>query len=190
MDDHQVECRKQEFRALLQELAGGVETSGLEIARLFRIVANLYENAAFHRLRDSDLSGPRIGLLMRLYGEEKRSDGRGISPTDLSHHQRVSKNTISSLLRGLEEQGLIERTLDEDDRRVFRIRLSDVGRALVTETAPKHLAAMNELISGLSPDERRELVALLEKTQHSLVTNGACRTESPDPESHPVLEAE
>ncbi len=92
----------------------------------------------------------------------------GITPTELSHFQRVSKNTISALLRGLEEQGLIQRNLDSEDLRVFRIQLTDAGRALVLNTAPNRIAGLNKLLSGLNPEEREQLILLLEKLRLEL----------------------
>ena len=100
-----------DFRELMQQ--HGIETiSGVELLRSVRIVNNLYDAIFSERLRDSQLSGPRWGLLMRLYAEEMRGNQEGLSPSVLSYHQAVSKNTVSSLLRGLEDQGLIERRLD------------------------------------------------------------------------------
>ena len=72
-----------------------------------------------------------------------------MSPTHLSRCQNVSKNTISSLIGGLEEQGLVERELDRTDKRVFRIHLTDAGRQAVQETAPDHVAYLNALAGGL-----------------------------------------
>jgi DNA-binding MarR family transcriptional regulator len=92
-----------------------------------------------------------------------------MSPTYLSRCQSVSKNTISSLIGGLEEQGLVERELDRTDKRVFRIHLTDAGRQAVEETAPEHVAYLNALAGGLSGDERVQLVRLLEKLHGSLL---------------------
>jgi len=155
-------------RAMLRELVGDVDPTGLELARLIKIISNQYDALIGERLRTADLSGPRWRLLLRLHGEEQAAAGQGISPTHLSHSQHVSKNTISALLRGLEEQGLVERTLDSDDRRVFHIHLTDAGRAMVRETAPQHLAFLNTLIEGLTPDERVQLIQLLGKLRRSL----------------------
>ena len=71
-----------------------------------------------------------------LYVEEQRGKSLGLPPSYLSRCQDVTKNTISVLLRGLEDQGWIERTLDPDDRRVFRIRLTPAGRELI-RTRPR-----------------------------------------------------
>jgi len=158
-------------RAMLRELVGDVDPTGLELLRLVKIVSNQYDALVGERLRAADLSGSRWRLLLRLHGEEQDADSQGISPTHLSRCQNVSKNTISALLRGLEEQGLIERTLDPDDKRAFRIRLTEAGRARVRETAPQHLAFLNTLIEGLTPDERGQLIQLLGKLRHSLLTH-------------------
>ena len=95
----------------------------------------------------------------------------GVTPTHLSRIRNVSKNTISALLRGLEEQGLIERALDPEDRRGFRIRLTEAGRDLVRSTSPQHLARLNLLASGLTPDEQRQLVELVRKLYRSLTSH-------------------
>ena len=107
--------------------------------------------------------------MLRLYVEEVHGNMQGVSPTHLSHCQNVSKNTISALLRGLEEQGLVERALDPLDKRGFRIRLSQAGRDLLVNTTPRHLEHLNCLVSGLSPDERTQLIELLGKLQSALL---------------------
>ncbi len=160
---------------MIQSLAGDTDTAGLELVRLVHMVAHAYDSAVDEQLRAAELSGPRWGVLLRLLAEERFGCPNGVSPTRLSHHQNVSKNTISALLRGLEEQGLIERTLDSDDRRVFQIRLTDAGRQIVQASAPGHIAFLNELAAGLTVDERAQLAQLLEKLHRSLV---ARRTET------------
>jgi DNA-binding MarR family transcriptional regulator len=151
--------------------AGDVDLAGVELARLVRMVSQRYQAIADEHLHDSDVSGPRWAILMRLRGEESHGHA-DCSPTHLSRCQNVSKNTISSLIAGLEEQGLVERALDPDDRRGFRIRLSAAGRKLVTDTAPLHLRFMNQLVSDLSPEERTRLAELLQKLHRSLVAHG------------------
>jgi DNA-binding MarR family transcriptional regulator len=162
--------RFQAIRNMIQGLAGDTDTTGLELMRLVHMVANAYESAVDGQLRSAELSGPRWGLLLRLLAEERFGCLNGVSPTRLSHHQNVSKNTISALLRGLEEQGLIERTLDLADRRVFQIRLTDMGRQIVQDSTPGHIAFLNALAADLTAEERTQLTELLEKLHRSLVT--------------------
>lgn len=158
-------------RVLLEALVGeaDVDTTGLELAGLIRLTANLYDEAAIvQHPRAGGISGPRWMLLGRLLAEEARGNREGLSPTHLSRWQKVSKNTVSALLRGLEEQGLIERAVDPADRRGFRIRLTDAGRELVRSTAPQHLAYLNSLVEDLTSEERAQLLALLGKLCRSL----------------------
>jgi DNA-binding MarR family transcriptional regulator len=160
------------LRPFLQDLTGAVDPTGLQLFRLVRTTANLYEAVTHQALSASMLSGPRWHLLIRLLVQEERNHGAGLSPTHLSHCLNVSRNTVSALLRGLEEQGLIERTLDPDDRRVFWIRLSEEGRALVRSSAPQHLAFLNRLVAGLLPAEQAQLIELLDKLYRSVAANG------------------
>lgn len=158
----------QRFRAFMRQ-HGISDTAGIELLRAVRIVNNLYDVIFSERLRDDQLSGPRWGLLVRLYMEEASGNANGLSPSQLSHHQHVSKNTVSALLRGLEDQGLIERQLDSRDRRSFTIHLTEMGRAQIRENAPQHVAFLNQLCAGLQPAESGLLLELLAKLRASLV---------------------
>ena len=171
MEGSEADGRAPSVRAWLEALIGraDIDTTGLELAGLVRMTANLYDEAVVvQHPRAGGISGPRWALLGRLFAEEVRGNREGLSPTHLSRWQKVSKNTISALLRGLEEQGLIVRAVDPADRRGFRIRLTDAGRELVRSTAPDHLAYLNSLVTDLTPEERAQLLELLGKLCRSL----------------------
>jgi DNA-binding MarR family transcriptional regulator len=157
------------LRRHIRELAGLEDTSGIELFGLMRMLMNLCEAIETQHLSESDLSGPRWGLLLRLFAEEQHGRADGVSPSALSRFQRVSRNTISALLRGLEEQGLVQRALDADDRRRFRIQLTAAGRELLQSTAPQRIHYLNHMVSGLSKLERQQLIGLLTKLYRSLV---------------------
>ncbi len=157
------------MRGALKELVGLEDTSGVEILGMIRGLTRLCEYVESQRSGGPDLSGPRWGLLLVLMAHERHEKGQGVTPTALSHFQGVSKNTISSLLRGLEEQGYIERTLDADDYRLFRIHLTEAGREVVRSLAPQRMAYVNQLAGGLSAEEREQLLVLLAKLRHSIV---------------------
>ncbi|RIK37564.1 MAG: hypothetical protein DCC55_23915 [Chloroflexi bacterium] len=158
------------FRDLLAE-QGITELHGVELVRLIHIIANTYESITSERMSADNLSEPRWHLLIRLWIME-RLGAPCVRPTQLSKSQQVSKNTISAHLRSLEEQGLIERELDPDDRRQFRIRLSDAGRALVQAATPGHVHFLNSLTADLTLAEIDQLLALLYRLHRSLVHHG------------------
>jgi DNA-binding MarR family transcriptional regulator len=178
--ESQSEQRKDRFEMIraqmnlhFKRVAGIDDTSGIELISLMRMLMNLLESIETQKNGENELSGPRWAVLMRLYAEENRGSPRGLTPTSLSRLQNVSKNTTSSLLRGLEEQGYIQRTLDTDDRRLFHIELTPSGRELVCTKAPLRLQHLNRLVTGLDEGERAELIALLEKWYRSLLPNSS-----------------
>jgi len=144
------------------------DSSGIELFIRLQRVAHLSRLLDAEPGDDMELSGPRWRLLLRLRIEEEQGNSAGMNPTVLSRSQRVSKNTISALLRGLETQGLIRRALDSADLRAFRIQLTQAGRDYLLNTTPRRLEGLNRLLSGLDPREREELTVLLEKLERSL----------------------
>ena len=161
---------RQAFNQLLA-MHGITDLHGAELLRLVHMVANAYENVTTANSRDEKLSPPRWRLLARLLMEEQ-AGGSYVYPTELSKAQSVSKNTISTHLRSLEEQGLILRELDPDDHRQFRIRLSDAGRTLIRDATPKYMVFLNELTADLTPTEIEQLHTLLWKLYGSLLRHG------------------
>ncbi len=183
MDDPEHGARRAHLRQHLQSLTGIDDPSGIELLGLIRWASNLCDALEARACDDSGLSGPRFGLLLRLLAEEKHGHPEGVTPTSLSRFQSVSKNTISALLRGLEEQGLITRALDPQDYRTFRIRLTAAGRELVLSMAPGRMRTVNELASGLTADEREQLIALLGKLLRSLQMRASEPVTVPDEET-------
>jgi DNA-binding MarR family transcriptional regulator len=113
-----------------------------------------------------------------------------MNPTHLSQSQRVAKNTISDHLRALEEEGLIERTLDPNDRRQFKIHLTEAGRSLVQEVTPVHAQLLNEVLTIFSTEEIVQLQRLLSRLYGSLCAqlgeNDCLSTKSTNVETHPL----
>lgn len=175
------------LRRQLKALFGLEDTSGVELAGLVHAVTHLYDYAVSQGAEGPELSGPRWALLLVLMAHERFGKEHWMTPTTLSRFQGVSKNTISSLLRGLEEQGYIERTLDAEDLRVFHIRLTEAGREVAQRLAPQRVAYLDRLASDLSGEEREQLVSLLEKLHRSVLKNSNldktpfCRPEQTTP---------
>lgn len=84
----------------------------------------------------------------------------GLSPADLADQAGVSRATVTGLLDGLQNSGLLVREAHTEDRRMLNVRLTPRGRDLVKEVLPEHFRRMAELLSELTQDERRQLAAL------------------------------
>lgn len=150
----------------------GVRVSlGAELMRLVRLTAHTFDGVMAASIRQGRLSPPRLRLLMCLFVHEAKG-GTSLSPTELSRHLSLSKNTISAHLRALEEAGLLQRDVDPDDLRQFQIRLAESGRNLIVESAPQHMEHMDHLVQELSRDEIEQLQGLLAKLLDSIYMHG------------------
>jgi DNA-binding MarR family transcriptional regulator len=158
-----------ELRQNVKAIAETEDISGFELSSGIHMLANMFDS--FLAVRDNEIgvSSQRMSILLRLYMDDKMGIGESLTPTELSHFQNVSKNTISSLIRGLEEQGLVTREIDRDDKRIFRLRITERGRDLVMEETPKRAIFLNKLVTDLSYAEKQQLIELLFALRRSMI---------------------
>ncbi|MGP9467381.1 MarR family winged helix-turn-helix transcriptional regulator [Halomonas citrativorans] len=86
-----------------------------------------------------------------------------LSPSDLMASTMVTSGTMTHRLQQLEKAELIERVKNPADGRGFLISLSEKGFALIDEAVAAHVATQEELVSGLSDDQRAQLDELLKQ---------------------------
>ncbi|WP_405614794.1 MarR family transcriptional regulator [Streptomyces sp. NBC_01511] len=87
-----------------------------------------------------------------------------LSPSALSAELMMSRAGMTKRLDRLEKAGLLTRALDADDRRSFRVSLTDEGRRVVDAALTDLVTAFSALVSHLTDAERdgldRALLAL------------------------------
>jgi len=88
-------------------------------------------------------------------------DTPGIDQRRLAERLAIDAVSTGQLLTRLERQGWIDRTVDPDDRRAKRVTLTTAGLALRSRLRPLLGRAHDRILSGLSPDERAQFIALL-----------------------------
>lgn len=87
-------------------------------------------------------------------------DRRGaLRPSTVAECLEVDRSAISRLIASVETLGLIERLPDPDDRRAYRIALTEVGRAGLGRLS----WPLEDVLRDWAPDELRMLGRLLEK---------------------------
>jgi DNA-binding MarR family transcriptional regulator len=92
-----------------------------------------------------------------------RNPSLPLNPADLARRSGVTRATITGLLHGLEEEGLIARESSDDDKRMFLVMLTRKGRKYVDEVLPELFRRIKELMAGLAESERKQFLTLLEK---------------------------
>lgn len=95
----------------------------------------------------------------------------------LAAHERVAPPSITKVVTKLQNQGLIGREADPDDRRVWRVATTPEGDALLEATRARKNAWLASRLSELEPDERDRLAAAIEVLDR-LTTGDASSAES------------
>lgn len=104
-----------------------------------------------------DLTPPQFSLLAFLWRED------GLSQTSLSQKTQVDRTTIGGLIDRLEKLGLVERLPTPEDRRAYRICLTEKGRELEMELCAIAAQVTEKFLSPLSVEEQTALRATLKK---------------------------
>lgn len=106
--------------------------------------------------------GPLIGTglpesqaeLLRLVGRQP-----GISVRHAAAELGLAPNTASTLVSRLSADGLLMRTVDPDDRRVGRLRLTESAQRVADESRATRRATLGAALARLDADQRDRLHA-------------------------------
>lgn len=158
-----------ETEAIMAGIFNVDDMSDLKLFMKLKAANHLVNQLIAARPTVEAMSHSRMRLLVRLTANERQGKTEGLSPSDLSRYSGVSRNTISALLNGLEERNLIERHVNPEDRRQFKIRITPGGQELVQHDSPVFAQFISDLFDPLSPEERVTLQTLLDKLFHGLI---------------------
>ncbi|MEV8264769.1 MarR family transcriptional regulator [Microbacterium sp. NPDC077057] len=91
---------------------------------------------------------------------ELRMNGRRTIST-LAERERVTAPSMTSIVNGLEEQGFVARTPDEDDRRRVQVDITAAGVEVVVETVRRRDVLLADMLREVDYTEE-ELTTLRE----------------------------
>jgi len=128
----------------------------LTLARVY----HLLERRLGAGLGGGGLSLSQFDVLATLY------HGEGITQQELAERLLVTKGNIVGLLDRV--CAWVERRPDPNDRRANRLYLTPAGRKLMAKVLPGHLAAVREVMGGLSAAELEALNDLLSRLEGSV----------------------
>jgi DNA-binding MarR family transcriptional regulator len=130
-----------------------VELLGKYFSRIFRF-SRAHQDK---KLQHLGIGSGQFGFLMALFREE------GISQKRLAEISRLDKTTITRSIRPLIEGGYVIRERDPDDRRGYRILLTDEGRSLRPELIRIQSELEGQLLEGFSEEEAEILKEMLRR---------------------------
>ncbi|MFI5910213.1 MarR family winged helix-turn-helix transcriptional regulator [Dactylosporangium sp. NPDC051541] len=133
-----------EYSAALMRASRGIKTASAEALRAL---------------------GVHIGqnfLLDQLWQQD------GLTTGELARRLEVEVPTITRMTQRMEAAGLVTRGRDETDKRVVRIELTPQGEALRDQVPAALDAVAARSLQGLSDEECRQLIGLLERVAGNL----------------------
>lgn len=86
-----------------------------------------------------------------------------MNATELARAAILTSGAMTAVLDRLEEQGLIRREIDNEDRRARRITITEKGRTQINRALDQRMAQHRALNATLTLDERETLSAILRK---------------------------
>ena len=117
----------------------------------------------------ADQSAARYGMTRAKWAVLARLDRfEGLKQAELAEMLDLQPISLTRLLDGLAENGLIERRPDPDDRRAKRLYLTADARPLLERLTELGEDLMETALAGLSPDDVKGLLAHLATLKENL----------------------
>ena len=118
-----------------------------------------------------DAVGPAARLFERRFGLDVHElrvlrligDQPGVTFTTLAKQTRFERSATSRILSRLLKANLVQREIDDNDARQYRLLITTKGKALRERADPLSLEIEKLILSALSQQERKELHRLLER---------------------------
>lgn len=116
------------------------------IGRVARRMRQIYAQT------EAGVSFTEVAVLVRL-----NRDGP-TTPGALAGQEKVTSQAIAAVLRGLAEQGLVDRSPDPSDGRRAVVTITGAGRALLADREQTVLSGLVRALAECRPADRRRLL--------------------------------
>jgi DNA-binding MarR family transcriptional regulator len=87
-----------------------------------------------------------------------------LTPSEIGKRLCVSRPAVTAIINRTLDQGLINRTIDNEDKRRVQITLTDNGRAVFEREWQQLVTAMEQILQKLGPEDGEDLVRLMKRT--------------------------
>jgi DNA-binding MarR family transcriptional regulator len=123
-------------------------------------------NKALHRRTSEELLGMRLKQFMTLgYVGDRGS----VSQQELETAMLIDANAVVLLLNELEAAGWSIRKRDPNDRRRHLVEITESGKAAVDRAEKARETLEEEILAGMSPEDRTTLSKLLRRVLEGIL---------------------
>lgn len=136
-----------------------------DVLEAIHAVMHLARSQQHRALRDAEQTlAPMEGRVLGFFARHP-----GATLSELVAHSGRDKGQLARLVAGLRARGLLQAVPDEVDRRVSRLHLAGEAQAQHAALMAQRRALAERAAAGLTPAERRQLLALLAKVRTALL---------------------
>jgi len=169
---HPTRSAARKFERSQPQLAGGQEPTAAELAEALLGAAHTFKqwgNLCFAQAEPGlrELSVPRARLLAAVVDATNAGQER-VRMGDLSAALGVTARNITTIVDGLEHEGLLARKPDPTDRRAILLELTEKGRAHIERIHTLQCDLAERMFAPLDAEERCVLLALLTRLAHHM----------------------
>lgn len=135
-----------------------------EVIEAMHAIMHLFRSARQRSLRDgahelAHMEAKALGYFAR---------HPGATQSDMVAHAGRDKAQVARLIRTLRERGLVDATVDEQDRRITRLALTPAGEAMHAALHQDDGRLAEAALAGIGEAERAALLALLDRVRINL----------------------
>ena len=91
----------------------------------------------------------------------------GVTQLDLVKVTKLKAPTVSTTLRNMEADGLVNRETDKDDARATRVFVTEKGRDIDKKVRAGNTKIEKAFLASLTTDEKEQLAVLLRKVKEA-----------------------
>lgn len=131
-----------------------------EVRLSFNKFLKMYFNACntvYNEIHFDRIKGSRFKYLKEIHARGKTT------LTELAEHFDLSKPTVTEVINVFEENGFITKEKSTEDKRVYYISLSEMGRTLATTNILESKRAVDKMFDVLNKKDIKTLVKIFNK---------------------------
>ena len=138
-----------------------------EFAPLIKMISDNLEKMINNELKKYDITFSQIRVLFLIY----YSKDKIYTLKEIENAFHVSQQTIAGIVKRLEEKNLIYGFMDEEDKRIKRIKITKEGDELVGNIQREFVETKKNISKCLDEEEGKVLINLLQKLYIYLIDN-------------------
>ena len=132
-------------------------------------LADRLHSTAIHLLRQVRVQDAASGIApARLSALSVLVFGGAMSLNELARAEQVRPPTMSRIVDALEAEGLVRRTVNEQDRRAVVIEATEKGTGILWQGRKRRVKFLAKHLSRLSEAERKQIEAAVQAIQKAM----------------------